>query len=114
VAGGAGGRGNGRAGGAARGRGGDRPQVQPPLVQAHGFDQLVAAGCTRLSWALQPDPAAPCSPAWLQVVSLDSITRRVHVVPDPTSKKNGEYTSFYVSAFKYDRLPADKSGLAKE
>jgi hypothetical protein len=51
----------------------------------------------------------------LQVVALESIVRRVHIVPDFTSqKKEGEYQRLYVSAFKYDRQPADKNGLAKE
>lgn len=106
------GRGTGRGVTGAAIRGGGTGVAAP--VRAPRIDQLVAAGCTRLSWAVQLS-AALWSPQWLQVVALESIVRRVHIVPDFTSqKKEGEYQRLYVSAFKYDRQPADKNGLAKE
>ena len=80
-------------------------------------DTLVQHGCISLQWE-KKQGGGPL----YQVISLDSVLRRVYIVPD--FKRNDaaggeaaeapdmvDHAFFHVSAFKWDRPVPDKSGF---
>jgi hypothetical protein len=77
------------------------------IVKGSDRDPLVEAGCTYLKWA-----GTPQGDQWWQVIALDTVMRRVYIVPDFSKpKRNNEYEYWYVNVFKWDRTVPDKSGI---
>lgn len=77
------------------------------VVTEASADPLIAAGCTYLKWAKTDE-----GDDWWQVIALDTVSRRVYIVPDFTKpKQNNEYEYWYINVFKWDRTIPDKSGI---
>jgi hypothetical protein len=73
-------------------------------------DQLRAAGCRRYKWAAK----GRGSPAWFQVIEVESILRRVNMVPDFSVPRAGgakDFPFLYENIFKWDRGQPDNSGF---
>ncbi|KAF5829602.1 hypothetical protein DUNSADRAFT_15856 [Dunaliella salina] len=72
-------------------------------------DILVRYGCKSVTWATRPGRANRNLP-WYQVISMDTILRREYIVLDFKKMPQADGLEFFhVSAFKWNRMPTDRS-----
>lgn len=78
-------------------------------------DVLTEHGCVALEWETVdvhgPRGGSRVKVPRYQVILMSDIKARQYIVPDFSKPRD---KGFHVSAFKWDRLPADKSGFAPE
>jgi hypothetical protein len=71
-------------------------------------DVLTKHKCVPLVWAKPiPIPGRPQAQEWYQIIAVATIVARQYIVPNFAEGPG----HFYVSPFKWDRQPADKSGF---